>query len=111
MTVVWTAVYLPEASDEESKLPPRERQALANAVEKLELLGDRLGYPHSSAVRSADNLRELRPRAGRSPHRALYRIVGEHAVIAAVGPEADQDPKRWNRAVRNAVDRLTERGG
>lgn len=104
-------MYLPEASHEEARLPARERDALARAVEKLELFGTALGYPHSSAVRGATNLRELRPRAGRSPWRALYRIVGDHAVIAAVGPEAQHDPKGFRRACRNANDRIEQREG
>ncbi len=44
---------------------------------KLGAYGPLLGYPHTSAVRGAEGLRELRPRAGRSAWRALYRQVGE----------------------------------
>ena len=33
-----------------------------NAVTKLQAIGPSLGYPHSSAVRDAARLRELRPR-------------------------------------------------
>lgn len=36
----------------------------------------------------ADRLRELRPRGGRSPWRALYRQVGDEFVVAAIAPEA-----------------------
>jgi hypothetical protein len=67
-------------------------------------IGPLLGYPHTSAVRGAPALRELRPRAGRSAYRALYRQIGEVFVVAAVGPEAQSDPRalterygrRWN---------------
>ena len=55
------------AEAELQRLPAAERVAVLNAAQKLEALGPDLGYPHSSAVRDADRLRELRPRAGRSP--------------------------------------------
>jgi hypothetical protein len=81
---------------------------LYNAVLKLEAIGPNLGHPHSSDIRSADNLRELRPRAGRSPWRGLYRQIGETFVIAAVGPEADQDRRGFKRACEDALARLKE---
>jgi hypothetical protein len=44
------------------------------AVDKLRELGPHLPFPHASAVRGNEGagLRELRPRAGRSPWRAIY---------------------------------------
>jgi hypothetical protein len=57
-----------------------ERAALINAGAKLGAFG-RTRYPHTSAVRDADRLRELRRRAGRSGWRALYRQVGEVFVV------------------------------
>jgi hypothetical protein len=59
-------------------------------------------------VHDADRLRELRPRAGRSAWRALYRQVGEVFVVAAVGPEARSDPRGFERAVRRALQRLAD---
>jgi len=46
------------------------------AVEKLEAFGPQLGYPHTSAVRGALRLRELRPPAGRSPFDQATRRAG-----------------------------------
>lgn len=82
--------------------------ALINADAKLGAYGPQLGYPHTSAVHDADRLRELRPRAGRSAWRALYRQVGEVFVVAAVGPEARSDPRGFERAVRRALQRLAD---
>ncbi len=79
---------------------------MINADAKLSAYGPRLGYPHTSAVRGARLLRELRPRAGRSPYRALYRRIGDTFVVAAVGPEAMTDPRGFDRAVRLALIRL-----
>ena len=87
---------------------PKEKAALINAEAKLAALGPNLPFPHSSAVQGADRLRELRPRGGRSPWRALYRQVGHEFVIAAVGPEAQVDPRGFALACRRAETRLTE---
>jgi hypothetical protein len=99
--------FVPAAMAEAKALPARERQALAHAVEKLRVKGDRLAFPHSSAVRgAAGTLRELRPRGGASRWRALYCRVGDAFVIAAVGPEAEVDQRGFDRAVRLALARL-----
>lgn len=105
---VWVVAYLPEAERERDKLSAGERHALYNAVAKLEAIGPTLGYPHTSAVQGAFQLRELRLRAGRSPWRALYRQVGDDFVIAAVAPEAQQDPRGFRRACKAAMERLSE---
>lgn len=103
MTVRW----LPEAKAERDALPAGERQALLNAADKLAVVGDQLGFPHSSAVKAAGaTLRELRPRRGRCPWRAFYRRVGDELLIAAVGPEAEADPRGFTRAAAVAVERL-----
>lgn len=105
---MWTVVYLAEADVELTAVPVREAVALTRVVEKLVVLGDQLGYPHSSAIRGAVSLRELRPRGGRSPWRALYRRVGDTFVVAAIAPEAQHDRQGFDRAVRAAVRRLDE---
>jgi hypothetical protein len=87
---------------------PKEKAALINADAKLEALGPRLPYPHTSAVAGADRLRELRPRGGRSPWRALYRQVGDEFVVAAIAPEAAVDPPRFAAACRLAEARLAK---
>jgi len=105
---VWLVVYGPEAERERGGLPANERQALYNAVAKLQAIGPALGYPHSNAVQGTPGLRELRPRGGRSPWRGLYRQVGERFVIAAIAPEAQHDPRRFKRACTAASRRLDE---
>lgn len=106
-------VYCPEAREELKALPSRERQAMLHAVEKLEALGDRLPYPHSSLVRGeSGGLRELRPRGGASVWRAFYRRVQDVLVIGAIGPEAKHNPHGFQRAVEAAQLRIAhfERG-
>lgn len=105
---MWVVAYLPEAEQERSVMPKAERAALINADAKLGAYGSQLGYPHTSAVRGAEGLRELRPRAGRSAWRALYRQIGQVFVVAAIGPEAQSDPRGFDRAVRRALERLSK---
>ena len=102
-------LWLPQARQELARLPRQERVAMVNAVLKLEAVGPSLGHPHSSDVRGADRLRELRPRGGRSPWRGLYRRVAVDAfVLAAIAPEAQVDHRRFDRAVAHATARLNE---
>jgi len=61
---------LEPAGEELAVLPKAERRAMLNALEKLHVLGLLLGAPHTSQVKGS-SLRELRPRQGRSPWRAL----------------------------------------
>lgn len=89
-------------------MPGAERDAMAEAIEKLELFGDQLGHPHTSQVRGAGSLRELRPRAGRSPWRAFYRRAGPIIVVGAFGPEALVDRRGFDRAVSLANERIAE---
>jgi hypothetical protein len=103
---MWVVAYLPEAEQERAVLPKADKAALINADVKLGAFGPQLSFPHTSAVLGADRLRELRPKAGRSAWRALYRQVGEVFVVAAVGPEAQSDPHGFERAVRRAMQRL-----
>jgi hypothetical protein len=46
-------VYHPEADREIMALAALEYVAMRNALEKLELFGDRLGFPHSSQLKGA----------------------------------------------------------
>jgi hypothetical protein len=104
--MAWACRYLSEAIKERKALVAKEKAALINAEAKLEVLGPRLPYPHSSAVAGADRLRELRPRGGRSPWRALYRQVGDEFWVAAIAPEAGLDPPGFAAACRRAEARL-----
>ncbi len=105
--MTWIVVVHPGAMEELNAVSSRDRAALDNAIEKLALYGDRLGAPHSSAIRGAKGtLRELRPRSGRSRWRAFYRRVGNRFVIGAIGPEASVNPAGFRRAVSTALMRL-----
>jgi phage-related protein len=95
-----------EAWREFHALPLAEREAMRNAIGKLEQAGELLAYPHSSSVRGTAKLRELRPRAGRSSWRGFYRRIQDEIVIGAFGPEAQVDPSGFAQAVRAAEERL-----
>ena len=94
-----------EAEEELAGLPVGEQRSMQAAFEKLEQYGDRLPFPHSSKVVDR-NLRELRPRAGRSPWRAFYRRIGDIIMVGAIGPEAKVDPQGFRRLTSLAEGRL-----
>ena len=79
---------------------------MRNAIGKLEQAGEDVAYPHSSRIQGVANLRELRPRAGRSLWRGFYRRIGAEIVIGSFGPEAQTDHPGFARAVRVAEERL-----
>jgi hypothetical protein len=105
-------LYLAQAEAELNSIEDRkERVAIVNAVEKLKQLGPRLPYPHSSQVKGEHGrgLRELRPRAGRSPWRALYRqVTADTFVIAAIVPEAEKSERLFQRGAKDAQGRLSQ---
>jgi hypothetical protein len=104
--VAWTVAFHPSAEKELGALPAPDRVAVLHAVEKLAALGPTLPHPHQSDVRGGRGLRELRPRAGRSPWRAFYRRIGVEIVVGAFGSEAQVDPQGFARAVAAAEQRL-----
>lgn len=91
-----------------ARLPAVEKAAVINADRKLQAFGPQLPYPHSSAVKGADRLRELRPRGGRSPWRGLYRQIGDVFVVAAIAREAQVDGRKFEAACRAAERRLSQ---
>lgn len=94
-------VFCAEADAELAELPEQEQLALLAAVEKLWVVGDRLPYPHSSAVRSGHSGRSSRrPKGGRSTWRAFDCRVGDRLVIAAIGLEAKHEHHKFIRPAR-----------
>jgi hypothetical protein len=81
---------------------------MVNAIDKLAVFGPALPFPHCSGIQGTGHLRELRPRAGRSPWRAFYRRLGDVLVVAAIGPDAEADKRKFDRAVAAAITRLAE---
>lgn len=101
-------MYLPAAEGERDKLRGNERAALHNAVRKLEEIGPDLPYPHSSDARGAAGLRELRPRRGSSPWRALYPARRRSLRHRRGRPDGSKDPRGFRQACERAQRRLAE---
>src|SRR5437870_999214 len=97
----------PLAHSELARVPMGERRAIANAIDKLRRPVH--SWPTRTRARCRGQ-RELRPRAGRSPWRAFYQRAGALLVVAAIGPEAQVDPRGFRRAVEDALARMTEFG-
>jgi hypothetical protein len=105
-TVLW---HLDADGERDASWPVVEKVAMLHAAQKLAAAGPRLGHPHSSAVqgKQGQGLRELRPRAGRSRWRPIYRRVNPSTfVIFAVAPEAQIDSRGYDAAVTRAVHRF-----
>lgn len=88
---------------------------LPDGAEKFAMLGDLLGrlhaLPYEESVKGDDGsgLRELRPRAGRSRWRPIYRQVGSRTfVILSVAPEAVIDSRGFDEKVRDARRRFDQ---
>lgn len=106
----WIVVWHPSASTELSEIPSAgDRVALVHASEKLTAEGPRLRFPHQSAIQGEDGkgFRELRPRRGGCPWRAIYRQVDKRKlVILALAPEAHVSKRGFDAAVAKARTRF-----
>lgn len=77
-----------------------EQAAVVNVVAKLEILGVALPFPHSSAVEGAtEHIRELRPKAGRSPLRAFYAFDPQRQAVLLIGGDKSGDPKFYRHMI------------
>ena len=87
-----------------------EVKAIEHAIIVLQTMGPRVGFPHTSAVRTSSQfaLRELRPRRGRSRHRVLFATRGGQCILLALAPEANHRPRAFSQAVLDAHQRITE---
>jgi hypothetical protein len=108
LALAYTVDFHEDAVGELLGLDPRDQEAIQHARDKLVALGERLPFPHQSAIRQGAPLRELRPRGGRCRWRPLYARVGAGFVILAVAPEAEIDPKGFRRGVDAALQRLAD---
>ena len=81
-------------------LADREAREVMNVVDKLEILGLALGFPHSSAIEGSKYaLRELRPKQGRSPLRVFYVFDPQRQAVLLVGGDKGGDQRFYERMV------------
>ena len=88
-----------------TRLPPRHRAKVRQAIERLELFGPRLPFPDSSAVKGSE-FRELRTRFAGQQYRVLYLQDGD-AFVLFVGFHKTSD-RDLERAVREADKHLAD---
>jgi hypothetical protein len=109
---MWKVVYREGVEEELLRLPKLERTAVIRGRGEAGSLRTTAGVsPYERGARPcrvAGALRELRPRAGRSPWRVLYRRVGAVFVLAAIGPEAVSDQRGFDQAAVRAGARLDQ---
>lgn len=81
------------------------QEAVDAVVEKLGVAGVRLPFPHSSAIEGADAaLRELRPKAGRSPLRIFYAFDPRRDAVLLLGGDKSSNPKFYKRMTKRAKE-------
>jgi hypothetical protein len=68
-----------------------DKKAIFNAIDKLRQLGEHLAPPHMKPLRGASDLRELRPRQGRTNWRPIYARRGDVYIVLAVGRHDEFD--------------------
>jgi hypothetical protein len=86
-----------------------ERKVTLTAVEKLRMVGPKLGPPHMKPLKGEGGLFELRPRQGRSRVRVIYRRLGNEFMILAVAVESDKGD--FDAAVAKARERSSRYDG
>ena len=93
-----------------SRSDSAETKAIEHAIIILQTMGPRVGFSHTSAVRTSSRvtLRELRPRRGRSRYRVLFAPHGDGSILLALAPEARHQPRAFRQAVVDACERLVE---
>lgn len=106
--LLWLVKWHREAIEERRAIDDTaERVAIIRVIDKLEVEGPSLPFPHQSAVKGQVGLRELRPRRGRSRWRPIYRRLGREVfIVLSVGPEAGVDRLGYLRSIRFAKRRL-----
>jgi hypothetical protein len=91
----WAVLVHPQAVKELAKLPNQREGRNGQCIEEARSVG-------------SDAIRELRPRAGRSPWRAFYRRIGDVFLVGSIGAEAQVDGRKFNKAVKAATERINE---
>src|SRR5690554_1505507 len=85
------------------ELSEGESDAVFRVIDLLEVSGVKLGYPHSSAIKGADwPLRELRPKAGRSPIRIFYAFDPRRAAVLLIGGDKSGDNRFYKSIIPHA---------
>lgn len=84
-------------------LSPDEEEELDFVIRLLDLLGVKLGHPHSSALKACRHpLRELRPKKGKSPFRVIYAFDPRRDAVLLIGGDKRRDKKLYERLIQDA---------
>jgi hypothetical protein len=79
------------------------QETIDAVVEKLGVAGVQLPFPHSCSIEGTrEPLRELRPKAGRSPLRVFYAFDPHRDAVLLLGGDKSGDPKFYKRMTAKA---------
>lgn len=93
-------IALDEFSDWYGSLSDDDADAVSRSVDVLEILGVALGYPQSSAVKSASfGLRELRIQSGGKPLRVFYAFDPARQAVLILGGDKTGDKRFYETTI------------
>jgi hypothetical protein len=105
--MAWDVEYSDDFGGWWDALDADAQESVAAAVGLLEDRGPRLGFPHSSDVRSSRHgqMRELRVQHEGRPYRVFYAFDPRRSAILLIGGDKSGDDRFYERMVPVA-DRL-----
>jgi hypothetical protein len=102
----WVVEYTDEFGAWFDLLEEREQNRLVAAVQRLEIRGPDLEFPHSSAIANSrhGHMRELRVQIGGRPFRLFYAFDPRRAAILLIGGDKTGDKQFYDRMIPIADD-------
>lgn len=102
---VWEVEFTDEFEEWWNSLAEAAQEAVAAKVLMLENLGPKLGYPHSTAIKSARHpLRELRVQYQGDPLRVLYAFDPRRTALLLLGGDKTGDDRWYEKFVPQAEE-------
>lgn len=92
-----------EFDDWLGELSYEEKKQVLRSAEYLRQFGLALGEPHTSAIKGAKGLRELRVLQGRSPLRIFYVFDKSRDAWLLIGGSKANDKKFYERMINKAL--------
>lgn len=106
----WLVEYTDEFGGWFASLGEREQNRLIASVQRLEVYGPNLDYPHSSAIAASRHsvMRELRVRIDGRPFRVFYAFNPVRAAILLIGGDKTGDGRFYEKMIPAADDLYDE---
>lgn len=106
----WIVEFTDEFGEWFSSLSEREQNRLVASVQRLEVYGPQLDYPHTSAIAASrhSTMRELRVQIDGRPFRVFYAFNPLRAAILLIGGDKTGDGRFYEKMIPVADDLYDE---